>query len=50
MGTDTDNDVESTQSRQKKGQVKSIFLSDSDEHKRQVTKSQEVTTYQLSQA
>ena len=29
--TDTDNDVESTQSRQKKGQMKSIFLSDSDE-------------------
>ena len=27
----TDTDVESTQSRQKKGQVKSIFLSDSDE-------------------
>ena len=30
-GTDTDTDVESTQSRQKKGQMKSIFLSDSDE-------------------
>ena len=29
--TDTDTDVESTQSRQKKGQMKSIFLSDSDE-------------------
>ena len=29
--TDTDIDVESTQSRQKKGQMKSIFLSDSDE-------------------
>ena len=28
--TDTDTDVESTQSRQKKGQMKSIFLSDSD--------------------
>ena len=28
---DTDTDVESTQSRQKKGQIKSIFLSDSDE-------------------
>ena len=28
--TDTDTDVESTQSRQKKGQIKSIFLSDSD--------------------
>ena len=28
---DTDTDVESTQSRQKKGQMKSIFLSDSDE-------------------
>ena len=27
--TDTDTDVESTQSRQKKGQMKSIFLSDS---------------------
>ena len=30
MRTDTDTDVESTQSRQKKGQMKSIFLSDSD--------------------
>ena len=29
--TDTDINVESTQSRQKKGQMKSIFLSDSDE-------------------
>ena len=29
--TDTGTDVESTQSRQKKGQMKSIFLSDSDE-------------------
>ena len=29
--TDTDTDGESTQSRQKKGQMKSIFLSDSDE-------------------
>ena len=29
--TDTDTDAESTQSRQKKGQMKSIFLSDSDE-------------------
>ena len=29
--TDMDTDVESTQSRQKKGQMKSIFLSDSDE-------------------
>ena len=29
--TDTNTDVESTQSRQKKGQMKSIFLSDSDE-------------------
>ena len=29
--TDSDTDVESTQSRQKKGQMKSIFLSDSDE-------------------
>ena len=29
--SDTDTDVESTQSRQKKGQMKSIFLSDSDE-------------------
>ena len=29
--TDTDTDVESTQFRQKKGQMKSIFLSDSDE-------------------
>ena len=29
--TDTDTEVESTQSRQKKGQMKSIFLSDSDE-------------------
>ena len=29
--TDIDTDVESTQSRQKKGQMKSIFLSDSDE-------------------
>ena len=29
--TDTDTDVESIQSRQKKGQMKSIFLSDSDE-------------------
>ena len=28
--TDTDTDVESTQFRQKKGQIKSIFLSDSD--------------------
>ena len=28
--TDTDTDVESTQTRQKKGQMKSIFLSDSD--------------------
>ena len=28
--TDMDTDVESTQSRQKKGQIKSIFLSDSD--------------------
>ena len=31
MRTDTDTDVESTQSRQKKGQMKSIFLNDSDE-------------------
>ena len=31
MQTDMDTDVESTQSRQKKGQMKSIFLSDSDE-------------------
>ena len=31
MRTDTDTDVESPQSRQKKGQMKSIFLSDSDE-------------------
>ena len=31
MRTDTDTDVESTLSRQKKGQMKSIFLSDSDE-------------------
>ena len=31
MRTDTDTDVESTQSKQKKGQIKSIFLSDSDE-------------------
>ena len=31
MQTDTDTDVESTQSRQKKGQMKSIFLSDSEE-------------------
>ena len=30
MRTDTDTDIESTQSRQKKGQIKSIFLSDSD--------------------
>ena len=29
--TDTDTDVESTQSRQKKGLMKSIFLSDSDD-------------------
>ena len=29
--TETDTDVESTQSRQKKGQMKSIFLSDADE-------------------
>ena len=29
--TDMDTDVESTQSRQKKGQMKSIFLADSDE-------------------
>ena len=29
--TDMDTDVESTQSRQKKGQMKSIFLNDSDE-------------------
>ena len=29
--TDTDTDVESTQCRQKKGQMMSIFLSDSDE-------------------
>ena len=29
--TNTDTDVESTQSRQKKGQMKSIFLSDSDD-------------------
>ena len=29
--TDMDTDVESTQSRQKKDQMKSIFLSDSDE-------------------
>ena len=29
--TDMDTDVESTQSRQKKGQTKSIFLTDSDE-------------------
>ena len=28
---DTDTDLECTQSRQKKGQIKSIFLSDSDE-------------------
>ena len=28
--TDMDTDVESTQSRQKKGQIKSIFLNDSD--------------------
>ena len=31
MRVDKDTDVESTQSRQKKGQMKSIFLSDSDE-------------------
>ena len=31
MQTDTDTDVESTQSRRKKGQMKFIFLSDSDE-------------------
>ena len=31
MLTDTDTDVESSHSRQKKGQIKSIFLSDSDE-------------------
>ena len=31
MQTDTDTDVESTQSRQKKGHMKSIFLSNSDE-------------------
>ena len=31
MRSDTDTDVESTQSRQKKGQMTSIFLSDSDE-------------------
>ena len=31
MPTDTDTDVESTQSKHKKGQMKSIFLSDSDE-------------------
>ena len=31
MRTDMDTDVESTQFRQKKGQMKSIFLSDSDE-------------------
>ena len=30
MQTDTDTDVESTQSRQKKGQMKFISLSDSD--------------------
>ena len=30
MQTDMDTDAESTQSRQKKGQMKSIFLSDSD--------------------
>ena len=30
-GTDTDTEVESTQSRQKKGQMKSIWPSDSDE-------------------
>ena len=29
--TDTETDVDSTQSRQKNGQMKSIFLSDSDE-------------------
>ena len=29
--TDMDTDVETTQSRQKKGEMKSIFLSDSDE-------------------
>ena len=29
--TDMDTDAESTQSRQKKGQMKSIFLSDSDD-------------------
>ena len=29
--TDTDTDVESIQFRQKKGQMKSVFLSDSDE-------------------
>ena len=29
--TDMDTDVESTQSREKKGQMKSIFLNDSDE-------------------
>ena len=29
--TDMDTDVESTQSRQKKGQMKSIFLSDSED-------------------
>ena len=29
--TDTDTDAESTQSRQKKGHIKSIFLSDLDE-------------------
>ena len=31
MRTDMDTDVESTQSRQKQGQMKSICLSDSDE-------------------
>ena len=31
MRTDMDTDVESTQSRQKKSQMQSIFLSDSDE-------------------
>ena len=31
MQTDTETDVKSTQSRQQKGQMKSIFLRDSDE-------------------
>ena len=37
-----DTDVESTQSRQKKGQMKSIFLSDSDEEAMEFVKQHEV--------